>query len=558
MLITIKKEDCADTMKKLRPILETLQDGATLSFEKGTYHFNRENYFSGWFSKFPCLIGTLNIAFYLKGKKNVVIDGGGSEFIFHGRVTPFLLEGCENIEIRNLTVDYDRPFYSQAEILEVCGGEVRLKFDEGFPYRVEGNNLIFYADDWENRLDKCITRLQEFDPKTRAPAYNSDTILCRIGDGVAVSESAPLAMTLYKAKDGGDGTVVLYGEKPFHFKVGNKLEFCHEDRENNAFLVYGSENVALRDVFIRHCGAFGVMGVTTKDLTLERVHTALDKKSKGLVSTNADSVHIIHCYGKLTIRDCVFENMLDDALNVHGQFMEVVDKPDAHSLLVRCKLWGYNGIEIYRKGKKVNLYSQNTINNIGVYTVKDAQYLPDNDYADVLLTFEEEIEGEVLHGFVENFEMMPELLVQRVKTGRNRPRGFLIQTNKPVLVEECEFYNSNFAINITSDCTYWYESGPVRDVTIRNNKFIDCNYSWGEAPIGITPEYETCEEARYYHKGISVLGNEFYSFTGGMIYAVGVDGLRVRGNKFVVTDTYPRRFDTPKYTLRNCNNCDLE
>lgn len=55
-----------------------------------------------------------------------------------------------------------------------------------------------------------------------------------------------------------------------------------------------------------------------------------------------------------------------------------------------------------------------------------------------------------------------------------------------------------------------------------------------------------------------MLGNEFYSFTGGMIYAVGVDGLRVRGNKFVVTDTYPRRFDTPKYTLRNCNNCDLE
>lgn len=119
MLITIKKEDCADTMKKLRPILETLQDGATLSFEKGTYHFNRGNYFSGWFSKFPCLIGTLNIAFYLKGKKNVVIDGGGSEFIFHGRVTPFLLEGCENIEIRNLTVDYD-PLFTRRRRSSKC------------------------------------------------------------------------------------------------------------------------------------------------------------------------------------------------------------------------------------------------------------------------------------------------------------------------------------------------------------------------------------------------------------------------------------------------------
>ena len=40
------------------------------------------------------------------------------------------------------------------------------------------------------------------------------------------------------------------------------------------------------------------------------------------------------------------------------------------------------------------------------------------------------------------------------------------------------------------------------NLIIRRNKFINCNYSWGEAPIGITPEYTPCEEAKYYHQNI--------------------------------------------------------
>lgn len=556
MTFEIKRSEI-NVMKKIHEILDNTKDDIQILFEKGEYHF-REDFYREWFYCLTSHIGDLNMAFWLNGRKNVTIDGGGSEFIFHGRVTPFMLKDCSDVVLKNFTIDYDRPFYSQAEILGVNGSEMRLKIEKNFPYRVEGDNLIFYAENWENRLDKCITMLQEFDVNTKAPAYTSDTILCRIGDDVAVSEDAPLAMKLFKVRDEGNGEITLYGNMSFGFKPGNKLVFCHEDRINNAIYVYGCDQVTLKDIFIRHSSAFGIMGVITNDLTIENVSTALDERSKGLVSTNADSVHIIHCTGDLIIRDCVFENMLDDAVNVHGQFHEIVEITDKNRIKVRCKLWGYNGIETYRVGKKININRHGSTYKLGELTVKNVEYLADNDYSDVLLTVEEDVSEELLHCVVENYEMMPTLLIQRVKTGRNRPRGFLIQTNRPVIVEDCEFYNSNFAINITSDCTYWYESGPVKDVVIRRNKFINCNYSWGEAPIGITPEYTPCEEAKYYHKNIRITDNEIHSFTGGMIYAVGVDGLYAWNNKFILTDAYPKRGDTKKYTLRNCDNCDLE
>ena len=61
----------------------------------------------------------LTAAFILKDLKDVTLDFGGAELVFHGKIVPFILDGCENVTIRNCTIDYDRPFYTEAHILDV-------------------------------------------------------------------------------------------------------------------------------------------------------------------------------------------------------------------------------------------------------------------------------------------------------------------------------------------------------------------------------------------------------------------------------------------------------
>ena len=63
-----------------------------LVFPEGTYHF-RPEFAAG---KYHCITnhdnGYRHFAFPLTGRRNIEIDGGGSEFIFHGRIIPFLIE----------------------------------------------------------------------------------------------------------------------------------------------------------------------------------------------------------------------------------------------------------------------------------------------------------------------------------------------------------------------------------------------------------------------------------------------------------------------------------
>ena len=60
--------------------------------------------------------GHLDTAFHLRGLNNVILDFGGATLLLHGRIQPFIIDECENITIRNVTVAYDRAFYSEFDV----------------------------------------------------------------------------------------------------------------------------------------------------------------------------------------------------------------------------------------------------------------------------------------------------------------------------------------------------------------------------------------------------------------------------------------------------------
>ena len=41
----------------------------------------------------------MNIAFLLKGKENVVLDFCGATLYLHGKIQPFILDGCKNVTV---------------------------------------------------------------------------------------------------------------------------------------------------------------------------------------------------------------------------------------------------------------------------------------------------------------------------------------------------------------------------------------------------------------------------------------------------------------------------
>ena len=112
----------------------------------------------------------------------------------------------------------------------------------------------------------------------------------------------------------------------------------------------------------------------------------------------------------------------------------------------------------------------------------------------------------------------PEIHIKNCRTGNNRPRGFLLNSNKKTIVEGCTFYNSSSAIAINGDNSYWFEATGVRDVTIENNIFDNCGYHDSDYSILVKAYIKENPDIEDYHSGIKVKNNLFKTFSGGCVY----------------------------------------
>ena len=89
------------------------------------------------------------------------------------------------------------------------------------------------------------------------------------------------------------------------------------------------------------------------------------------------------------------------------------------------------------------------------------------------------------------------------------------------------------AILIEADAEGWYESGPVKDVLIKGNTFIDCAYNGGpgHAVIAIHPSNKIIDAERPVHQNIRIEDNTFRTFDYPVLYAKSTAGLhRPHGN----------------------------
>jgi len=140
---------------------------------------------------------------------------------------------------------------------------------------------------------------------------------------------------------------------------------------------------------------------------------------------------------------------------------------------------------------------------------------------------------------LENAEHAPELYIEGCYFGKNRARGILTTTRGKTVITKNRFETTGTAVMIAGDANHWYESGAVRDVTIRENEFVNCNTNrWGRGAIDIVPQIAE-KHGGYYHKNIRIENNVFRVFDMPLVYAESVDGLWISGNKVEKTTDYP-------------------
>jgi len=518
-------EISGDATTKVLQALEQAGDDVIVQFTGACYHFWPERAYEAYYFISNNRHGLKRIGLPLINRRNVTIDGGGAQFIFHGEIIPFVVDRSTGITLRNFSVDWERPFYSQGEVVasDVDGVDVALD-PIMYPYRIETGHLIFEGEGWESPL---TTGVFAFDPKTRAPAYLS-------GDSMGLGYPKNI-----RAEAVGKGVVRLCANFPQLPELGMVVVFRHHHRHIPAVFLIASQDLLLEGVTLFQAGGMGIIGQFCENVKL--LACEVTPAAGRIFSVCADASHFVNCRGEIRVEDCLFENQLDDPLNVHGLNTRITEIIDGHTILVELVHHEQHGVSVGFTGDAMRFSDNATLLGYARNKIAEVERI-NARYARV--RFVDPLTEEVkLNHVIENMDWTPDLYVTGCTIRNNRARGFLASTPGKIRIWGNQISASGSGIKISGDANYWFESGAVEDVEIRDNDFGECCYGdapWGKAVIDIDPEIAHPEtNPACFHRNIRIENNRFATSDIGILFARSVDGLTFAGNQIRQTGFYP-------------------
>jgi hypothetical protein len=324
------------------------------------------------------------------------------------------------------------------------------------------------------------------------------------------------------AEDLGGGRVRLNGTRGL--VQGRQFQFRNVTRDTTSAVNTRCRNLAFRDCTFHSLPGMGIVSQFTEDLAFERVRIVPRPGTLRTCPAWADCLHVSGCRGRILVDGCSFSGTQDDPINVHGTHLRIVEKTGPSQVLLRFMQPQTYGIAAFQPGDRVEFVNHRTLRSYATNTVSALDRKTDKDW---LLTLAEPVAGFGENDVVDNVSWYPDVTIRNCTVTMDSCRGFLLTTRGKALIEGCTFTRTEMsAILVEDDAEGWFESGPIRDLTIRGNRFIQCGQN-GHPVVWINPH--VLADGGPVHENIRILDN---IFDGGGVSARHVRGLVVRGNRF--------------------------
>lgn len=532
-------------------------DRVVVVLAEGRYDFypadavQREFYVSNHDQEQPKRVGIC-----LENWQNLTLDGNGAELVFHGQMLPIALVNSSQVTLRNFSVDFENPHIAQVEVLKNEG-------DKGITFRVEPwvncrinekGYFETYGEQWSYAHYTGIA----FEKKSRHIVYNTSDLWI---DTKGVEEVEPRVFHAPNWRDERLLPTTIVAMRTWRRPApGIFLDHC--------------SNTALCHVTVHYAEGMGLLAQRCTNLALDHFDVCLKPNDPRYFTTQADATHFSQCKGVIRSENGVYEAMMDDAINVHGIYLKVTERVDDFTL--RCRYeheqawgfaWGDKGDEVaFVKAKSMDLLPhQNRIADIQPSDKKEIK-----GAKEFLIRFENSLPAELqdsLYG-IENLTWIPEVIFRHNVVRNNRARGALFSSPLKTVCEKNLFdHTSGTAILLCGDCNGWYESGAVRQLRIRKNKFVNAltnMFQFTNAVISIYPEIPDLEsQSTPFHGGgknaIRIEKNHFVTFDQPLLYAKSVDGIRFRKNQVTKNNDYkPFHWNQEPILLEKVKNADVE
>lgn len=531
----------ADATAGVKKAIEAgkIQEQTVINFPKGRYDFwpdqavETNYYISNSSSEEEFPVKKQKVGLFLKGMKNVTIEGNGSVFIFHGKMITWVLDGSENITIRNLSINYERPGMSEMTIKQINETSVVADVHPDSKFAIIEGRLEWYGEKWI--------------------AKNHHAVLVRPDQGMLFYSSWEPFMKS-KAEILAPLQVKFTGDfSKFNAKPGDVLTVRDRYRDYVGAFNYRSKNIRLQNLHMNSMHGLGIVSQFSENLSYDSVYIEPEKGSGRVIASSADGMHFSGCRGQISINNCRFNGMHDDPVNVHGTHLKVTEILSPTSLKLRFMHHQSYGFDAFISGDTVAYLHSRSLQIFGQGVIKSAKLISERE---MLVEMQQPLSNELKVGdALENVTWTPSVTIRNSRFEGTISRGTLITTRRKVVIEDNVYYRTGMhAILIENDAEGWYESGPVTNLTIRNNQFIECGFN--SAPnnyvISINPQNHEMIPGYWVHKNIRIEGNTFKVYDSPILSARSTSGLYFIKNKIEHTDFLPALGTRPAIDLLGC------
>jgi hypothetical protein len=449
------------------------------------------------------------------------LEGGGvsgpgkTDLVMLGRMIEILNDHAQDITYTGFTMDLSRPTVSEIRVLEASPGRALVQIAEGSAYQVESGKFAWTGDWGPNNC-----QAQE--------AIPAEGRCWRRGNPLGWSH---IGQSVANARDlGGRKVELIYPNNDCDLTQGHQYHFRAGTRDSVGVHSTRSKNIVFRDCDFYQLTNMGFVSQFTENMTFQRVNVAPPAGTLRTCAAWADIFQFSNCKGDVLVENCRLSGMQDDAINCHGTHLRIVAKPTGNQLLMRFIHPQTYGFAAFAAGDEVAVIEHSTLREYPSNPRRKVTAVERKNDKEWLLTLDGPAPAFRENDVLDNLTWYPNLTARNNHISMDPVRGFLITTRGKVVVEGNTFFRCAMAgILVEDDAEGWFESGPIRDLTIRNNTFVRCG-------IEINPMSKSKSPDEPVHENIRIERNRFEEGAG--ISAHHVKGLSIIGN-LTTSDSLP-------------------
>jgi hypothetical protein len=479
----------------MRQALDTCrqQRAARLVIPPGRYVFDDPKVMQGFGSH----IGVF-------GQSDLIIDGQGSEFVFHFPLLGIGFSGSQRVIIRNLVIDTDLRLASLGVVQKV-GANTNIRILDSYPVSAstpvqsispyEIQNLKWKAAPGEVYYPTNVTLVS---PQTfSSPAFNS------LADG----EEVIVRHYTYEGAAVGVGL--------------NVSDVAFED-----ITIYGSPGIGF--------GLYGLRG-----FRLSRCRIMQRPGTNRPISTTADGCQVGNTFGDILIEDCDFSGQGDDSVNIYANWLQVTEKINARTVVLTQQL-----SNLIRPGAVLRFVKPNTLAEYARLNVIEVMF--DASTFRYTVTVDQDVPTNLaVNDMAVNLSQSNHrFLLRRNYFHEHRARGILIESHNGV-VENNRVKDTTWQsmLLFTENVFGFTEAPGAENVIVRNNTFDGCGYgNHGTAGqtmgcVNITADIPQTIASGAVNKNILFEGNTISRTPGLALFISSASGITVSNNVIINSNT---------------------